>query len=101
MIATTSASLTACSMDSAALPPASTTAAVRSGDVSKPMTVYPALMRWVAIGLPMIPSPMKAIVLIRSSFLLCGCKVATRSARGSHSKVSGLVALYSRPTYPR
>ena len=69
MIATTSAPLTACSMESAAVPPASARAAVRSGERSHPTTVCPAWARWHAMGLPMMPSPMKAIVLIGSSFL--------------------------------
>ena len=49
--------------------------------VSTPMTVCPALTRWHAIGLPMIPSPMKAIVLIRSSFLLVVSHTPSRRAR--------------------
>ena len=62
--ATTSAPLTASAIEDAARPPASTSGWVRSGSRLKPQTSKPAFCRWMAIGLPMMPRPMKAIVVI-------------------------------------
>ena len=56
-----------------------------------PMTVWPALTRWPAIGLPMMPRPMKAMVLTMI-FLLC----SVRSAERSQARLSVVVVgLYS------
>ena len=41
--------------------PASTNSSIGSGKMSKTVTSYPALIKFFAMGLPMIPRPMKPI----------------------------------------
>jgi hypothetical protein len=60
----TSAPLTASPIEVAARPPAAIRASARSGVRSRPATVWPALARWTAIGLPMMPRPMKAMFVM-------------------------------------
>ncbi len=64
MVMTTSASLTASAMLVAPLPPSETSLSILSWLRLKPVTVWPALTRLMAMGRPMIPSPMTATLLM-------------------------------------
>ena len=68
MVMTTSASLTASAMLVAPLPPSETSLSILSWLRLKPVTVWPALTRLMAMGRPMIPSPMTATLLMWFSF---------------------------------
>ena len=63
MVMTTSASLTASAMLAAPLPPSETSLSILSWLRLKPVTVWPALTRLMAMGRPMMPSPMTATLL--------------------------------------
>ena len=69
MVMTTSASLTASAMLVAPLPPSETSLSILSWLRLKPVTVWPALTRLMAMGRPMIPSPMTATLLMMVLFL--------------------------------
>src|SRR5258706_16247094 len=63
MVRTTSASATASAIVAAPPPPALARAAMAASLWSWPVTTYPARTRCAAIGAPMMPRPMKAMVL--------------------------------------
>jgi hypothetical protein len=69
MVMTTSASLTASAMLVAPLPPSETSLSILSWLRLKPVTAWPALTRLMAMGRPMIPSPITATLLIVVLFL--------------------------------
>src|SRR3954452_21799913 len=66
MVMTTSASFTAATALAMTTTPCSRATARFSGIRSKPCTACPALTRFAAIGLPILPRPRKAIVVIVS-----------------------------------
>ena len=63
MTATTSAPLTASAIEAAGRPPAASSGPVLPGCRLQPTTSKPASARWTDIGLPIMPSPMKAMVV--------------------------------------
>src|SRR3954453_20915634 len=65
MTAATSASRTASPIDAAPRPPCSTSRSTAAGERLTPTTSNPASTRCAAIGPPMMPSPMKPIVVMR------------------------------------
>ena len=72
MVTTTSAAPAACAALSAIFTPSFAAASRDSATRSTPVTSCPALTRLAAIGPPMLPSPMKAIVDM-GAFLLFDC----------------------------
>src|ERR1700743_348710 len=64
MVITTSAEVAASSAVAAALPPASVRGFSAAGRTSKAVTPSPALSRLRAMGPPMLPTPMNAMVVI-------------------------------------
>ena len=58
---TVSASEAVASAEMAAFAPQSTSAETASSRVSNTVNGYPAFKRWVAIGLPILPRPIKPI----------------------------------------
>src|SRR5689334_20033202 len=79
MVMTMSASFTAAPAFAMTVMPCSLAVARFSGTRSKPSTACPALSRLAAIGLPILPKPMKAMVLIVS--LPKVCSAADQRAR--------------------
>ena len=71
MVMITSASRTASATEPAPWPPAATKASTGPELRLYPTTVWPAATRWPAIGAPMMPRPMNAMVLTMS-FLPAG-----------------------------
>src|SRR5690625_3872142 len=84
MMATTSASVTASATEEAAVPPAAPGGSGCSGLRLCPPTLWPAFCRWTAIGLPMMPRPMKAMVLMTLPFR--GGGVGSVGGAGSASR---------------
>ena len=102
MVMMTSAPSTASAMVAAACPPASARASALAGVRLKPRTVKPALTRFLAMGRPMIPSPMNAIVLligVLPSLSGTGSQ-AVWAAGVSQSKAVARSCLYSRAMGP-
>ena len=64
MVMTTSASFTASAMPVAPRPPWAMSASILSWLRLKPVTVWPALTRLIAMGRPMMPRPMTATLLM-------------------------------------
>src|SRR5262245_37597087 len=64
MVTTTSASLTASATDAALATPRATALSMLAATMSKPFTWCPCLTRLPAMGTPMLPSPMKPILVI-------------------------------------
>src|SRR5712672_3687649 len=56
------ASLHAAATDLAAVAPSAASRSVEYSLMSKPVTAWPALIRFCAIGSPILPSPMKPIL---------------------------------------
>ncbi|MCY1527122.1 hypothetical protein D9M68_621780 [compost metagenome] len=67
---TTSAPLTASAAEAAALAPASVSPFTAAGTRSKTVRLWPALTRFNAMGAPMLPNPINAILLMMSCLLL-------------------------------
>src|SRR5271154_1734723 len=80
MVMTISSPATAAAALGATLPPALPRASSAAGTRSKPSTRWPALTRLAAIGPPMLPRPMKAMVLMTSSRLLFEDELALAQA---------------------
>ena len=81
--ATTSAPLTASAIEPAARPPASTSGWSRSGERLTPQTSKPAFCRWTDMGWPMMPRPMKAMVVMRVLLAVEVDQTVLRRALGS------------------
>ena len=68
-----------------------------------PMTVWPALTRWPAIGPPMMPRPMKAMVLkldlLSEGGTVSAATIDRAARRGCRAVV--VAGMYSRATWPR
>ncbi|MNQ30022.1 hypothetical protein D3C85_433550 [compost metagenome] len=67
---TTSAPLTASDADAAAVAPASVRSLTAAGTRSKTFRLWPALTRFNAMGAPMLPKPINAILLMMFCLLL-------------------------------
>jgi hypothetical protein len=67
MVTTTSALASASGMEAAPTPPAATCRSTAAGLTSVPTTRCPALTRLAAMGPPMLPRPMKAMVLMQDA----------------------------------
>ncbi|MNW69430.1 hypothetical protein D3C74_484320 [compost metagenome] len=72
---TTSASLTASATELAPCPPAATRSSMAFWLRLKPVTVKPALTRFLAIGRPMMPRPMNATFCDMSFSKILGMRV--------------------------
>ncbi len=79
---TTSAPVTASAIEEAARPPASVSGRVLSGVRLYPTTSWPARARWTAIGLPMMPRPRNAMVLMSRGLLRDSGSLAGGLRRG-------------------
>src|SRR5699024_401348 len=94
IVITTSACWTASRIDAAAVPPAAARSSAFCGERLYPVTSYPAATRFLAMGSPMIPSPINAIFCCVISTSLIHYRSGVRGAGlvlAQPVKCSGLI----------